>query len=500
MIMITPKRIDINGTGQYLDATQVDQGLGPALREGVYIADPTTGSAIAPVSATEGLSVKVTNATLPLPTGAATETTLDSIDSKLLVADSTPAPNSNCLLVRPVGLNIDAFGRLRVSNPVTSFAAFNEYKLNPFNWVTSVSGTGTVTYSTTTKMTTLATGGTASGARAVMQSRAYQRYVPGKSLYIDTTFLMQGVPPTNCVKRVGYFDDDNGIFLEYRSTGVFLVLRSRVSGSIVDTAVPQVDWDDSLNGEGASGITLNLAYGQIFWIDLQYLGMGMVRTGFNIDGGDVVAYRFKHANVTATQPYMATANLPVRFEIVNTGIASASADMAALCAKVDSEGGFDLDGIQYSASNGVTGKATTTTLIPLVSIRPGPTYNGLTNRGWIIPQGAQVYATGTNLDIYYQIIWNATLTGASWTAVNTNAMGQFDVSATAVSLGNGVVVDDGHLGLGTSKSSSALNDIFSARPLVNSFDGLTPDTLTLAARTVSGSGTCYGSMTWHGHW
>lgn len=395
----------------------------------------------------------------------------------------------------------DAFGRLRTSSPASQFAAFNEYRVNPFNWVTSTSGTGTATHSTTTKFTTLSTGGTAGGARAVQQSRAYLRYIPGKSLSAAMTFVMGGKPGANCAKRVGYFDDGNGIFLQYTSAGAAFVRRSSVSGSVVDSSVSQSDWNiDPMDGSGPSGITLDLSNGQILWIDLQFLGMGRVRCGFDIDGTDYVCHEFLHANRTSDQPYIATAHLPIRFEIVNTGVADKSESFGAFCAKVDSEGGSEIAGIQYNASNGATGKSTSTTLIPLLSIRPGPTFNGITNRGWITPENVEFFTTGT-VDHYYQVIWNATLTGASWTSINASAMGEYDITASAVSLGNGVVIDSGYISSGgPSKVGSSLRNVFSDRPLVNSFDGTTPDTLTLAIRSISGSGVGYGSVSWRGYW
>jgi hypothetical protein len=172
--------------------------------------------------------------------------------------------------------------------------------------------------------------------------------------------------------------------------------------------------------------------------------------------------------------------------------------MECCCAKVDSEGGFEVPGIQYNASRGAVGMGTTTTLKPLISIRPGPTFGGITNRGWVVPRIVKIFTTGTS-NHYWEVIWNATLTGASWTAVNANAMGQYDVTATAVSLGSGAVVDSGYVAPASGEGSD-LGDFFSGRPLVNSFDGTTPDTLTLAIRTISGTDAAYGSMSWLGYW
>jgi hypothetical protein len=100
----------------------------------------------------------------------------------------------------------DAFQHLRVSESFNQFAAFNEYRINPFNWVQHTVGTGSLVFNTTTKTTLLSTGGTASGARAVLQSRAYLRYSPGESLFPIMTFTF-GTPQTDAVQRVGYFDD-----------------------------------------------------------------------------------------------------------------------------------------------------------------------------------------------------------------------------------------------------------------------------------------------------
>lgn len=430
-----------------------------------------------------------------------TQKIVDSTNSAAIAAvtGSNPTPNAYGLVTRNVDMSFDAFNRLRVSNPYNQFAGFNEYIINPFNYVTYVVGTGSATHSSTTKMTTISTGGTASGARAVLQSRLYFRYVPGKSLFPMITFVMGATPPTNSAKRVMYGDDRNGVGLEWTSTGIRFFKRSDTTGSIVTTNVEQASWSvDPLNGAGPSGLTIDLTKGQIFWVDLQFLGMGTVRLGFEINGIQYLCHQIHHSNLTATQPYMATANLPVRWEVVNTGVASGTTTMECCCAKVDSEGGFEIPGIQYSASRGATGLSTTTTLKPLISIRPGPTFNGITNRGWIVPQAAKMVTVGTSIH-YWELIWNATLTGASWAAVNTNAMGQYDVTASAVSLGSGAVVDSGYIDP-ASGAGADTGSFFAGRPLVNSFDGTTPDTLTLAIRTISGTDDAYGSISWLGYW
>lgn len=464
--MATPSRIGIPGTNQFLDSTTVDSGLGNAEREAVFIADPTDASARAAVNS------------------------------------AANNPSGYGLLTRNMDLSVDAFNRLRVSNPRAELSGFNEYKLNPFNYVTAVSGTGTATHSTTTKLVTLTTGGTAAGAYAIQQSRAYLRYNPGNSLLIKQTFVMGTQPGANAAKRAGYYDDSNGFYLQWTSAGVSFNRRSNTSGSVVTTSVAQASWNvDPMNGTGASGLTLDLTKGQILVIDLQFLGVGTVRMGFEINGLLYWTHFWHHANLTATQPYIATANLPVRWEVVNTGGTAANTEtMYSVCGSVLEEGSVEPKGQQFSASNGATGIALTTTLKPIISLRPGPTFNGITNRGWLVPDSTNLFIQGTQ-DVYYQILWNATLTGPSWTAVNsTYAMAQYDVTASAVALGNGIVIEDGYVSAGSGKTGGTLADTIIDRPLVNSFDGTTPDTFTIAMRTIAGTGTGFAAMTWTGYW
>lgn len=453
-----------DSTGKQIDTFTV----GAAHRQAIVMADPSTAAAVA----------KVTNGAV--------------------------SPAHYGLVTRNGDMTFDAFNRLRVGEPHSQFAGFNEYGINGFDWVTAVAGTGSVTHSTTTKLVTLTTGGTGSGARAVLQTKKYMRYVPGKSQEPTLTFIPGALAATNCAIRCGYHDDSNGVFYEVTSTGKRFKVRSNVSGSVVDTSIEQASWNlDTMDGSGASGITLNNTYGQIFILDLQFLGMGTVRYGFEIGGIPYWCHAQHHSNRTATQPYMATAHLPLRFEIINTGVSSGTGTFYACCGKCDSNGGLELEGIPFSAGNGVTGIGLTTTLKPLVSIRPALTFGGITNRAWTVPDSFGLYVDNNSAVLVdFQIIWNATLTGASWTATNSLSCTQFDVTASAVSLGSGVIIEQGMFASSsnTNKTPGTLRQFFADRPLVTDFSAAASDTLTIAARVVTGTATAaYAALSWHEH-
>ena len=74
------------------------------------------------------------------------------------------------------------------------------------------------------------------------QTRRYFNYQPGKSQLIFDTFTM-GNSVSGVTKRVGYFDNNNGIFLEKGLDNVYyMVRRSNVSGSVVETKQSKSSW------------------------------------------------------------------------------------------------------------------------------------------------------------------------------------------------------------------------------------------------------------------
>jgi len=86
----------------------------------------------------------------------------------------------------------DAFGRLRVSNPLTIFDSKNVLSKNNL-FDESVTGSATVTY-TANKSTVNLNCTEASGDKVIRQSKRVMSYQPGKSLLIFNTFVMNTQP------------------------------------------------------------------------------------------------------------------------------------------------------------------------------------------------------------------------------------------------------------------------------------------------------------------
>jgi hypothetical protein len=316
-------------------------------------------------------------------------------------------------------------------------------------------------------------------------------YQPGKGLLVLATFVMDSSQSLNLTQRVGYFNDQNGVFFQRVDGTYSFVLRSYVTGSVSDArTVNQANWNgDKLNGTGSSGYTLDPSKAQILWMDFEWLGVGSVRCGFIINGEYIVCHTFNNAN-EITNVYMTTAILPIRYEI-RTTTSAVAASMKAICASVVSEGGYE----QYSpghVARRTTALATIgTTFLPLVSIRLASTRLGAV----VIPQRIQVLPT-TSQNYEVALVRNATLTGASWTAAPTDSNVEYDVSSTAVT--GGTIVQTDYVTSSGAGGTVPLADPSGynwALQLGTSIAG-TSDVYTIQIRTVSGAttGDAVGSL------
>ena len=385
----------------------------------------------------------------------------------------------------------DAFGRLRVSEPYSLFDSQNRYAIdNQFDTFTT---TGATTSFLTNEASVAMNVTTSSGSEAVRQSFRSMLYQPGKGLLVLETFLMN-TPKANLRQRIGYFGTQNGLYFELTGaapgTRAF-VLRTYIGGSVDNTTrrVEQTSWNgDKLDGTGPSGYTLDLTKPQILWMDFEWLGVGNVRVGFIINGQFIVCHTYQNANVTGNSVYMTTAILPVRYEITNTAATADASSLKQICSSVMSEGGLEPTSISHVAkmTNPVTGIGTT--LVPLVSIRLASTALGAI----VLPNAVKVLPTSAD-DFEIQLVKNATLTGASYSAVASDANVEYDVAATAMTGGTITQLDY--------VASSVLGNTPLNEPGAFNWDTQlgasisgTSDVYTLGARTISGTGDIIGSI------
>lgn len=395
------------------------------------------------------------------------------------------AANGLYVDVRQHPFLIDAFQRVAVAAPVTLFDSQFQYDLQPLLWEQSTATGGSIAHQPNSCAARLSTG-TGVGSKALIQTRSYFRYQPGKAQQVFMTFVM-GAAVANVRRRVGYFDADDGIYLEQNgTTDVAIVRRTKQSGSVVENRVGQASWNVSTLG------TLDLSKAQILVIDLQFLGVGRVRVGFDIDGIVYWAHQFLNANSLANV-YMRTANLPLRYEQeVITGTATAST-MDCICSTVIASGGFeDERGYPFAVGN-TADIALTTSQTHVISIRPATTFNSITNRTTIIVDDIEILG-GAN-PVYWELLYGSTFTGGSWAAANSSSAIEFSVN-TALNVA-GTVLDAGFVASsGASARQSSDRRIGARLPLTLDIAGANPIALTLACRSTTGTPNVRAAMSW----
>jgi hypothetical protein len=383
------------------------------------------------------------------------------------------------------GMNLDAFGRLRISEPYTLFDSQNRYiDGEQFSNITATGGN--VVYVSNESSFNLNVSAV-SGSSVIRQSKTVQAYQPGKSLLIMNTFAMATLK-ANLTQRVGYFTVDNGIYFEAVGTTLNLVIRSSVTGGIVEERIPQAAWNgNTLLAGNPSGIVLDPTLTQIFWCDVEWLGVGNVRTGFVINGQFIVCHTFQHANQPGnTTVYMTTATLNPRYEITNTGATSGASTMKQICSTVISEGGYTPSTKIGYVTNGTSATriSSANTVTSLCSIRLNPAYPDAV----VVPAQLDLLL----LDVRYgqfQLIENATFTTSF-----SNVAGS--VVQTAI---HSNVITDGNVvyaGLTSSRDEVEIGDDVKRRiQLWRTAAGVT-STLTLAVAYTQTNADLLWKMGW----
>jgi hypothetical protein len=387
------------------------------------------------------------------------------------------------------GPNLDAFGLLRTTGkPGERYNVEFIYDKQPELVDEVTAGSGTATHSANSRDVTLAAVDAEASSSAALYGYDVP-YTPGSSQLLEITGAMDGAAIGGGTAQ--------------------LFLRSKASGTVVETVTDQTDWNIDAVGNA------DWSKSQIFAIDLQSLRVGRVRYTLVRGGRPTPIHQITNDNIRAGG-YWQTASLPPAWRIYNdasytyaemaygdsdnaVGIryllaANASATLRAICATVKSEGGADLfsiPGFNRSADSGVTAKTVSTTLIPVLSIRPAATINSIANRGLYIPNG---FSIQTNNPIRYVILYRPTLTDASFGAVDATYSGmEVDVAATAVT--GGIVVASGYVA--TDRNSAAGQAGLLGRTLMRLTRTGTPDILTLAAiRTGSSNGETLAEIGW----
>jgi hypothetical protein len=360
------------------------------------------------------------------------------------------------------GNAVDAFNRLRVSNPFTLFDSQHRYQPND-KWDTFGITGGTFSYAITESAVNLIVG-TTLGSKISRETKRVFSYQPGKSLLVLNTFAFNQ-PKSGLRQRVGYYGITggatsgvpyNGIYLEQNGLTLSINLVSASLGTTL--TVNRADWNgDPFDGTGDSGRSLDVTKANIFWTDIEWLGVGDVRAGFFVDGRPIIAHTFHNDNINSTT-YMTTACLPIRYELENLTGQTGSSQMKQICSSVMSEGGYEGFARRYNITNGGATAATLTTAgtqYPMVALR----MNSNRLDSIVIPSNISAVLEETTSNkpdtVLYRVLLNPTLTGNTWI---THYNGNVDYNITATGVSGGTDIIGGYISSSSSLNISEIND------------------------------------------
>jgi hypothetical protein len=350
----------------------------------------------------------------------------------------------------------DAFGRLRISNPEMIFNSKQIFDNQPLYWddiQESGSGTSSV-HSVNTASSTLSVSATTAGKRT-RQTFMRFNYQPSKSQLIFITGILKASGGgTGITTRMGYFDDNNGLFLECNAGIINLVRRTKTSGSAQDDTIPQSSWNlDKMDGTGSSRISLDFTKTQIFMMDFEWLGVGRVRFGFNVEGTTYYVHELSAAN-SLTTVYMSTPNLPLRYQIINDGTGIVSS-INCICSAVISEGGREeVATNSYISTGGTSVQATKNVTNAVLATRLKTGFLGTT-----IDILDLSLLTTSNDNYEWQLYLNPSgINGLTFTGVTNSAL-EYSVAANGTRISGGFSIAGGYAQAKTSIQADSLKSL-----------------------------------------
>jgi hypothetical protein len=388
------------------------------------------------------------------------------------------------------GFSGDLFGRLKVSNPFTLFDSTHRYEQDG-DFSDVIIGAGSTVGIITAQSTATLGIGTTVGCSFVRESKRVFSYQPGKSLQVLQTFVFNS-PKENLTQRVGYASSENGILLELNGSQLNIVKRTSASGITTNIVVPQSQWNrDTLDGTGFStsnptGIKLDSSKVQIMFQEYEWLGAGSVRVGFAIDGRFIIAHQFDHAN-NLDSVYMTTPNLPVRYELFNTGITSSPSTMKQICVSVQSNGGYEKKVAEVFVRK-TTPVLVGTSYVPIVSMRLKPGREDAI----VLPTKFDGLPLSNNVAYVIALTKNPTLVGAAFTASESPNV-EYDVTATSMS-GGQVVSFRYAFGSNQAGGAVSVDSMYNWDLQLGRTQEKVSDIYTVAVRTISLTGDVVAAL------
>lgn len=257
--------------------------------------------------------------------------------------------------------------------------------------------------------------------------------------------------------------------------------QTKAGVALTEVFVPQTSWTgDKLNGDGASGITIDPTKLNVFQIDLQYLGAGAIVFKVEVchpgNNPDFVTVHTIDLPNTLTTPSFGNPGFAFLCSAYSAG-STTNLTVKSASYALFVEGQKIHHGNRYSFRNTSTGVGSGSYL-PLFTIRNTRYFGGMTNQqvvNFLSIGGANKHTSPVELFLFR----DATLTGSpNFTQYSTGSASYVDTAATACS------ITDNYQLIWSGQMSDSGNIVFHFTDDITIQPG---ETMTLAARSVTGT-------------
>jgi hypothetical protein len=345
--------------------------------------------------------------------------------------------------------------------------------------------------------------GAETGSKVVRQTKTVQRYIPGRTAEASFAFRFTDTA-AGIRKRIGMFDDQNGLFLEEIGDELAFVIRSNASGSVVDTRITQANWNQNkLDSTGINGVTLDPTMRQIVIFEYEWYGAGIAEMKFIIDDHPISVHKQFHGN-RQQLPWMGTPFVPFRCEIENISSTTGTHSLHQSSNSFMLEGATGLLGVAVSVSSPITGTrlGVANNWYPVLSIRLQPDKLA----GVVLPSTYQV-ATIDNTNIFFRLVRNAVIGAdagnSAWTAVpaSGSAFTEYQTYNTPAAIDDadqGTRIDSGFIVAGGGSANIQLDQStqYQLGRYTTTTIGDTSDVFTLLCASSGTNKDALASMTW----
>jgi hypothetical protein len=284
-------------------------------------------------------------------------------------------------IVRMPDSNYDGHSRLKVSVAEIVYESKNLHGRNPTLWSEHTEGGGGIAFNYQKAGVEL-TVGTAAGDVAERTLVEFPAYTPGKVQAAGLTAVMNA-PKPGLRQEYGFGYYREKIVFRMEGLEPQIVMRSYTTGAVIETIHPRDEWNgdpsdprkaDAFDGDGPSGIVLDVTKIQLLQVDYLWQGAGFYGVGMIIDGKEHQIHRV-HVSNHQDAPWIRQGSLPLTYRIENIAETVTPSTMLEVCSEISSEGGALKTGLSFSADNDILPVGTSTTDTPILLIRMKQRYS-----------------------------------------------------------------------------------------------------------------------------